>query len=167
MNINFKLNLGVASDLDELFPIYMHEKVNPFLNFEVTNKDQFKEIFKDLIQSGQLYVYKDPNQQIVATCIVMKQKRRAKHVASLGTLATHPKFQRKGIGTQFMQALIEKLKAEGIKRIDLCAEADNPRALTFYKKLGFQCEGVLKKYFKRPYEDHYVDEHMLALILND
>jgi putative acetyltransferase len=118
------------------------------------------------MKSGQLYVY-EHNNKIVATCVVMKQKRRASHVASLGSLATHPQFQGKGIGTRFMRELIEKMKSEGIRRVDLCAEADNPVALSFYKKLGFQLEGVLKKYFKRPYENHYIDEHMLALIIEE
>ncbi|CAM2977965.1 Putative GCN5-related N-acetyltransferase [Legionella steigerwaltii] len=164
MNKDFTLRLATASDYDSLFEIYMDEKINPFLNFEIMDKETFKEIFNELMNSGQMYVYEFKD-NIVATCIVMRQKRRASHVASLGTLATHPKFQHQGIGTQFMNALIEKVKLEGIKRIDLCAEADNPVALNFYKKLGFQLEGILKKYFKRPKEHRYIDEHMLALIL--
>ena len=74
---------------------------------------------------------------------------------------------RQGIGTKFMRALINKVRADGIKRIDLCAEADNPVALNFYKKLGFQLEGILKKYFKRPNENQYIDEHMLVLFPDD
>ena len=166
MSESFKLRIGKLSDFDGLFDIYMDEKVNRFLNFEIMSKDQFQDTFNDLMKSGQLYVYEQDN-QIVATCIVMKQKRRANHVASLGTLATHPQFQGKGIGTRFMKELIGKMKSEGIKRVDLCAEADNPVALNFYKTLGFQLEGILKKYFRRPYEKHYIDEHMLALIIEE
>lgn len=164
MNKDFILRLATPSDFAALFEIYMDEKINPFLNFEVMDKEPFKELFDELMNSGQMYVY-EYGDHIVATCIVMRQKRRANHVVSLGTLATHPKFQHQGIGTQFMEALIEKIKLDGIKRIDLCAEADNPVALNFYKKLGFELEGILKKYFKRPNEHQYIDEHMLALIL--
>jgi ribosomal protein S18 acetylase RimI-like enzyme len=165
MKPNFHLRLGVVSDLDELFPIYMDKNVNRFLNFEVMHRQEFQVIFNELFQSGQLYVY-EQDSEIVATCIVMRQKRRASHVVSLGTLATNPKFFRRGIGTHFVQALIEKLKVEGIKRIDLCAEADNPVALSFYRKMGFQQEGILRKYFKRVDENEYIDEHMLALIVD-
>jgi RimJ/RimL family protein N-acetyltransferase len=166
MRSDFKLRLGTISDFDELFDIYMDEKINPFLNFEIMKKEEFRKIFDELMKSGELFVYESDN-IIVATCIVMRQKRRANHVVSLGTLATHPKFQQQGVGTQFMQALINKVKTESIKRIDLCAEADNSVALNFYKKLGFQLEGILKKYFKRPNENQYIDEHMLALLLDD
>lgn len=164
MNKDFTLRLASVSDFDALFEIYMDEKINLFLNFEIMDKKTFREIFDDLMSSGKMYVY-EYKENIIATCIVMRQKRRANHVVSLGTLATHPKFQGQGIGTQFMKELIEKIKLDGIKRIDLCAEADNPIALNFYKKLGFQLEGTLKKYFKRPKEQQYIDEHMLALIL--
>jgi RimJ/RimL family protein N-acetyltransferase len=163
MNNTFQLRPAKNADFDALFSLYMDEKVNRFLNFEIMEKDKFKDIFHELINNGQLFVF-EKDEEIAATCVVMRQKRRANHVASLGTLATHPKFHRQGVGTEFMRELFKKLKEDGIKRIDLCVEADNPIAQQFYKKLGFQLEGVLKKYFKRPHENHYVDEHMMALL---
>ncbi len=126
-NTEFMLRLGTYADFDSLFEIYMNKTVNPFLNFEIMDKEKFKPIFNELFKSGDLYVY-DNKHTIIATCIVMRLKRRAQHVASLGSLATHSDFQGKGIGTQFMRELINKLKMDGIKRIDLCAEADNPKA---------------------------------------
>ncbi len=164
MNDSCTLREAKAADLDRLLPIYMDEKVNKFLNFEIMDKDDFEHIFKELMNTNQLLVFEN-SQDILATCVVMKQKNPASHVASLGTLATHPKFHGQGIGTRFMTELFKKLKHEGIKRIDLCVEADNIIAQKFYEKLGFQLEGILKKYFKRPYEDHFIDEHMMALIL--
>lgn len=164
MNNDFQLREALNSDFDALFEIYMHENVNRFLNFEIMAKENFNVIFNELIHCGQMFVF-EKDHEIAATCVVVRQKRRADHVASLGTLATNPKFQKQGIGSRFMQALFQKLKDDGIKRIDLCVEADNPIAQNFYKMLGFQLEGVLKKYFKRPYENHYVDEHMMALLL--
>lgn len=164
MNNHFVLRRATNDDFDALFHIYMDVNVNRFLNFEIMDKDTFHPIFSELMNSGELYVYSD-DKQVMATCIVMRQKRRAQHVVSLGTLAVHPDFQRKDIGKQFMEKLFKLLKDRGISRIDLCVEADNPVAQTFYKKLGFQLEGVLKQYFKRPYENHYVDEHMMVLFI--
>jgi putative acetyltransferase len=164
-NPSFNLRLGKESDFDQLYPIYMDKAVNPYLNFEMMSQEDFKPIFKELLECGDLYVYEN-QAQIVATCIVMRLKRRANHVASLGILATHPDFHGKGIGTLFIKELINKLKAMGIKRIDLCAEADNPKAIGFYQKLGFKLEGVLEKYFLRENENKYIDEHLMAMILD-
>ncbi|MBX7146228.1 MAG: GNAT family N-acetyltransferase [Alphaproteobacteria bacterium] len=165
MDQKYKLRQGIFSDFNQLYLIYMDKAINRFLNFEILDKEKFQPIFLELMASGQLYVY-EYEQQIIATCIVIRQPRRAHHVASLSTLATHPNFQGKGIGTQFLQELINTLKNDGIKRIDLCAEADNSIALSFYKKIGFKLEGVLKKYFIRENESQYIDEHIMALILD-
>jgi len=159
----FKLREASTSDLDALLPIYMDDSVNRFLNFEILTKDEFKNIFDELLASGELFVF-EKNNQVVATCIVMRHKRRCAHVATLGTLATHPQFHGQGIGTQFMQQLFKKLRDDGISRIELYVESDNLNAQHFYKKLGFQLEGVLKDYFKRPCEEQYVDEYLMAII---
>src|SRR6202044_226305 len=132
MNEHFILRKAKISDLDKLLPIYMDEKVNKFLNFEIMAKNEFENIFNELLSTDQLYVFEN-GQDILATCVVARQKRRAHHVASLGTLATHPKFQGQGIGTHFMKELFKKLKNEGVKRVDLCVEADNPVAQKFYE----------------------------------
>ncbi len=164
MNDAYVLRKAKVSDLDSLLPIYMDEKVNRFLNFGIISKHELENIFKDLINTEQLFVFEN-SQHILATCVVTRQKRRAAHVASLKTLAINPKFQREGIGTRFMRELFKKLKNEGINRIDLIVEADNVVAQKFYEKLGFQFEGTLKRYFKRPHEDFFTDVHMMALIL--
>ncbi len=165
MKSNFLLRKATIADFDALHRIYMHESVNPYLNFEIMDKEQFKPLFNELLQSGDMYVYEGET-HVVATCIVMRLKRRAHHVVSLGSLATHPAFHGQGIGTKFLNELISKLKVEGVKRIDLCAEADNPKAIKFYQKLGFELEGVLKKYFIREGDNNYIDEHLMAKILD-
>ena len=44
-------------------------------------------------------------------------------------------------------------------------EADNPRALSFYRKLGFQLEGTMRSAYKRASDTHYVDELLMAMLL--
>ncbi|CAF4356850.1 unnamed protein product, partial [Rotaria sordida] len=79
----------------------------------------------------------------------------------------NPNFHRQGIGTKFIRELIHELrKDEQIKRIELFAEADNEIGLNFYKKVGFQVEGCLKRYMKRAQDDHFVDELVLAMIFD-
>ena len=161
------LRLGTEKDFAALFAIYMAPTVNPYLSFEIMDEDSFRPIFQQLIQDGTLYIYENVEGQITATCIVRRSSGRCAHVACLTTLATHPKFQRQGIGSRFMRDLIVELRqGKGIERLELYAELDNPSALEFYRKLGFQVEGCLKKYFKRAGEDHFVDELILALVFD-
>ena len=53
------------------------------------------------------------------------------------------------------------------RRVELYAEADNPRALRFYAKLGFVHEGTLRQFYKRAHQAHYVDEWVMGLLLAD
>ena len=48
------------------------------------------------------------------------------------------KDYRGGTGTALMQQLLSHLKAKGIKGVNLCVDADNPKAISFYEKKGFK-----------------------------
>jgi RimJ/RimL family protein N-acetyltransferase len=159
------LRVGTIEDFSELYPIYMHPSVNPYLSFEVMSKEDFAPIFHELLQSSKLYVYENVDGRVAATCMVVRQARRCAHTVCLSTLATNPNYHRQGIGSTFMRELIQVVRKDPtIKRIELYAEADNESALNFYKKLGFQVEGCLKNYFKRATDHHFVDELVLAMI---
>ena len=66
---------------------------------------------------------------------------------------------------KIMQELIRDLRVDGVRRIELRVEADNKRAINFYKKLGFEAEGTLRKYMKRESDVDYVDVHIMGLLL--
>lgn len=165
MSIEYVLKKNSLDRFDQLYDLYMQPNVNRFLNFEIMSKESFREVFSELTSSGNLYTY-ERNGQVVATTIVVRQKRRVNHVARVTTVATHPGFQNQGIGSRFIQELMETLREEGIKRVDLHTEGDNPVAINFYKKLGFQHEGTMKNLFKRADEETYVDQYIMALMLD-
>ena len=60
---------------------------------------------------------------------------------------------------------IECLRQDGVSRVELLVEADNPRALAFYRKLGFEQEGRLRAAYKRAHQAEYVDEILMARLL--
>ncbi len=90
-------------------------------------------------------------------------KRCCAHTICLTTLAANWNFD-----TKFIRELINEIrKNEEIKRIEWYVEVDNEIALNFYKKkVGFQEEEHLKKYYKRANENHFVDELILAIIFD-
>ena len=90
---------------------------------------------------------------------------RVGHVALLGTLAVDPRRHGQGIGRAMVADAIERLRADGIRRIELYAESDNTQALRFYRQLGFVHEGTLRDFYKRADQAHYVDEYVMGLLL--
>ena len=55
-----------------------------------------------------------------------------------------------------------RLEHSGVLRFELQVEADNPRGIAFYRKLGFEREGVQRRAYKRAAEPGYVDEVMMV-----
>ena len=87
---------------------------------------------------------------------------RRKHAASLG-MAVHDKWQKRGVGTALMKALIDLAdKWLNVSRLELTVYTDNEPALRLYKKLGFEIEGTHRKYVFR--DGVYVDAHSMARV---
>lgn len=85
------------------------------------------------------------------------------HVAELN-IAVHLGWQRKGIGTQLLESIIEWARqSHVIEKIQLNVRASNTLAIGLYKKMGFKQEGRLKNYVK--IKDHYIDDIIMGLNL--
>lgn len=56
----------------------------------------------------------------------------------IDTLSVHPDYQRYGIGTELLKALIDYAIKIDEKRISLNVDQENPAALRLYEKVGFK-----------------------------
>ena len=61
-----------------------------------------------------------------------------------------------------LQDVLTRLEQSGVLRFELQVEADNPRRIAFYRKLGFEREGVQRKAYKRLAEPQYIDEVVMV-----
>jgi RimJ/RimL family protein N-acetyltransferase len=151
-------------DFNRVYEIYMDETVNPYVNFEIMSKEEFLPIFDEMIESGGLQVY-ELDGKVIAALVVRRFQYRLKHLAYIGALGIKQQYQGRGFGIKIMQELIKDLRMDGVKRIELRVEADNKRAINFYKKLGFEAEGTHRKYMKRERDADFVDTHLMGLLL--
>ncbi len=69
------------------------------------------------------------------------------HLFSDLTIAVHPDYQGKGIGTLLFETLLQEIKSNHpeICRVELIAKESNQKAIRFYRKFGFRAEGRLEK----------------------
>lgn len=156
--------LASETDLEQVYRIYMHESVIPFLGHDPMPLEAFRAVYQHLLGSGAFFVYEIEG-RIAGFFKVTRLDGRARHVAMLGTLAIDPDRQGRGIGRAMMNEVLSMLRALGIRRVELQVEDDNTRARNFYGTLGFEQEGIQRKAYKRAHEDHYVDEIMMARLL--
>lgn len=157
--------LARPQDIDQVHRIYMHERVLPFLGHDPMDLEAFRAVFNGLLSSGGFYVV-ERDGAVAGFYRISQFEGRARHVAQLGTLAVDPKHQGSGLAREMVEAALEQMKALGIRRVELQAEADNARGLAFYRKLGFEPESVQRRAYRRAGESVDVDEVMMVRFLD-
>ena len=68
-------------------------------------------------------------------------------------VAVHPDFRRRGIARTLISTLLTASEAEGVSAYTLEVRASNEIAISLYSSLGFQAEGVRRKYYEDDSED--------------
>ncbi len=153
------------ADFADVHRIYMDPAVVPFLGYDPMPKDEFRPVFDDLVCSGCFYAW-EVDGAFAGFYRAYRLPGRQRHVAYLGTLAVDPAFHGCGVARAMFEDAITRLRGEGVIRIELLVEADNPRAIAFYRRYGFETEGVLRRAYRRAGEDFYVDEVQMALLVD-
>lgn len=160
------LRLATPADMDAVYSIYMHPDVIPFLGYDPMPAQEFRAVFQELLDSSSFHVL-ERDGSVAAFCRSTRQPGRASHVATLGTLAVSPRWRGSGIARELLEQIFVLLEAQGILRLELMLEIDNPRAFAFYTKLGFKQEGIMRAAYKRASEAHYTDEIFMAKLLRE
>ena len=149
------------TDFDSIYAIYMDEQVNPYLRHEIMDKKSFQSVFEELVSRDAFWAYEHDG-AVIGMCACTYGYARTAHVAELGTLGFLSSAHGTGHAKMFLEDILESLITKGFKRIDLWVEADNERAQKFYKKLGFQVDGIIPNYFKRANSEAYIDELVMS-----
>jgi ribosomal-protein-alanine N-acetyltransferase len=83
------------------------------------------------------------------SCIGLAICRIVLDEAELLTIAVRPAHRRTGAGRALLQAVIERARGAGARRLFLEVGADNPAARALYAAVGFQPVGGRRAYYRR------------------
>lgn len=97
------------------------------------------------------------NHRVVGYAIYELQK----NMISVLNFAVHPDFQRKYIGTQIINRIIDKLTQQRRRSIALEVRESNLSAQLFFKQMGFRAMHVLQNYFEDVGEDAFIMVYQL------
>jgi RimJ/RimL family protein N-acetyltransferase len=121
---------------------------------------------RGLLANGgvQLLAVTDTN-SVVGWCDVARHSWAGlRHVGRLG-MGLLPEYRGQGHGQRLAEATVEAARKAGIERIELEVFASNLPAIRLYEKLGFQHEGLKKRF--RKLDGEYDDNVMMALLSNE
>jgi len=104
--------------------------------------------------------------EIIVGCLNIRPDSlsRLKHSASIG-VSVRAAYRGKGVGKMLMNKAITFFNESTLHRLELTVVKDNDRAVTLYKKLGFEEEGILRDSMK--INGHYFDMISMAMIKKD
>lgn len=88
-----------------------------------------------------------PNGEIAAFCIIWTDERSRS--GQFEPVATHPNFQRMGLGKSLLFEGLRRLKSEGMNEACVCTNDDNAAAIRLYESVGFQKAKRLLTYRKK------------------
>ena len=154
---------ATLSDFDFMYDLYFHPQINPFLLYEMMDKAAFQPIFKDLLEKNVLHIF-EINGEKIGMFKLIPLAYRTEHIAYLGGVAIHPQWAGKGFGQQMMQEILAFGKALGLVRIELSTATINEKAIHLYEKVGFQKEGILRKYTYLKSKNQFLDEVLMSYI---
>ncbi len=152
------------TDFELVYSIYMADSINPYMSFEKISQQAFKECFNVMANRDEFVFYQENGVRVGIFSLIYGQWRK-QHFATIGALAIFPEHQGKGVASRMMRAVFEHLKQRNIKRLELIVECDNPKAISLYKKLGFEIEGTLRAYLKRDNADELIDDYAMSILL--
>ena len=127
--------------------------------------DSEKEYLEKVYHSEKdLYLIAECDGEIVGSCHLSSySKERLAHRAEIG-LSVKKDIWGKGIGTQFMERLIDFARnVANVEIVSLEVRSDNERAVGLYRKFGFETIGTFKGFMK--IHGQYVDCDMMSLSL--
>jgi putative acetyltransferase len=157
---------ATPDDLSYFYDLYMHPAVNRFLLYEEMTIAEFTPVYLDLLEKKSLFIFSDGGKDIGMFKLLPQWYRNA-HIVYLGGLAIHPDYFGSGYSRAMMQEIIEMARQRGFLRIELSVAATNERAIRLYESAGFQREGLLRNYTWLAKENTYLDEVMMAKLMNE
>ena len=118
-------------------------------------------------EPGLYRIVAEANQAVVAFAQMrtFPETPRHNHVGEIDLIAVHSKFQRKGVGKAILNAMLDL--ADNwlqLERTGLLVWSDNARAIALYEAFGFEIEGTLRRYARRP--GGFADAYTMARLVD-
>ncbi|MFA0963665.1 GNAT family N-acetyltransferase [Roseivirga sp. BDSF3-8] len=110
--------------------------INEYFEMEETDQRMLEEPEKYILdKGGHILVALERDKPVGVCALVVKNEKGYDY--ELAKMAVDPSAQGKGIGKILGQAIIEKAKSLGAKKIFLVSNSKLEPAISLYKKLGF------------------------------
>jgi ribosomal protein S18 acetylase RimI-like enzyme len=119
--------------------------------------DESEQQVRSYLQRGDLYVYEEGAEHDAAGVILVIAAEKA--VVELKAVAIAQHRQGQGLGLRMMRAVIDALRARGVRRVIVGTANAGIGQLAYYQKAGFRLLRIERDFFspERGYPPHLED----------
>ena len=135
-----------------------------FLYTEVETAARPLEQTAQMLEQGTSFGLWQDEQMIGIGSLIPERAERARHRASIGAFYIAPAAQGSGAADILLNAMVGHAHRLGIWQLELYVAADNPRAVAFYARHGFETVGRLPNAIILP--DGPIDDFLCVRILD-
>lgn len=102
--------------------------------------------WQNLINQGVKVLVSEVDNKIIgfASICAFRDAKEEQASGEISAIYLHPKYWRKGLGSQLCLAALAELTAMEYKKVYLWVLSDNRQARSFYESLGFESTGSTK-----------------------
>ena len=127
-----------------------------------TDEDQKQSITRILSSSHSSILVAEESDQLLGFIAILgddlNKKRHSKYIA----MGIRSEFQGKKIGSALMEAAVDYCSEQNASRIELTVITTNLKAISLYKKFGFEIEGTRRNSLM--VQGHLVDEYLMSRV---
>lgn len=134
-----------------------------FSEFNITEEREARFIRRFAESGRDLMLIAIDGERVVGNGVIESEKiPRYNHRATL-SLTVLSDYWGQGIGSALLERLIDFSRKIGLRTVSLEVRSDNARAISLYRKFGFETVGIYKDYFNidGKYYNALIMQHVL------
>jgi [ribosomal protein S18]-alanine N-acetyltransferase len=108
---------------------------------EAWPRKYFLELYGDC---REFFVVAKVRGRIAGYAVACAEKRNAE----VASLAVHPDYRRQGVADRLMRHMLRKLRAAGVRRVELMVRTGNTAGAQLYRSLGFRRVRLVAAYYE-------------------
>ncbi|MFK7931228.1 MAG: GNAT family N-acetyltransferase [Myxococcota bacterium] len=95
------------------------------------------------LRNGRVFLL-SADGRVIGTCVCMRAWDRPGEAMIL-SMGIRPGWRGRGVGHRFVQAILLRLSAKGLRSVSLMVSLDNRRAIRVYEESGFSLDEVMER----------------------
>ena len=164
LNVKIKiLNVDESNDFRTIRLSALEKSPEMFGSTYIAEVEKPLVFFKNCLSSSTVFGAYYKNKIIGLATLTQENGIKFSHKASLSSVFIEPEFQKKGVASILLSAIIE-YSEKHVEQILLTVADDNKPAIHLYKKFGFETYGIETQAMK--VNGQYTDEILMKRFIS-